>query len=545
MVIDGGALVTPIAVERFALLAAVALGSGLALATRGRARSWRWLLVLLPPAVLAALVRLVEGISAVTATEWSARRLSASIGLVNGYRILPGPGDGPVTDFFYGPVAAIAYTPAAIFSSPTGALWAGAVLSTGFLLLPFAWLLRHVSRGGNPALPVLALAGVILAWTHETRPAIDLGSIHADPPALGLALSAYACLVVGRGWRERSRLACSALLALLAVWAKQPAAPILLALPVYVWACDGWRTAVRYLAWLAALGLVISLAFVLWVGIDGLVYNLLILPSRQPWKEELLHGRLAVLLHSLRQLTWLCRWPILLSIGLAAASQLWRGPVHARLRENVWIGTIWIALCMVPTAALGWVKAGGDYNSYGFATYFLWTGALLGLVEIAIRGGGVVRRAAGTGLATIALVGIVSELLAPGRSVALARTVARIRGRQTDRFETAYRHARRYPGQIYFATNPLITLLAEGKLYTSCYGVWGRGLAGETMTEEQLRAHMPPDFRLVAVATAFPCARWMPLLSGFHYRTALPELWGWFVFADRPQRTADDPSAVP
>src|SRR5690606_15885513 len=145
---------------------------------------------------------------------------------------------GPILNHVYGPVAALAFLPVTVFRTPTPAILAAGVLQVAFVwgaLLAFAWLVgRRLGAGGRLALA--AGRAACLLMTRYPGPAYWLTMVHADGPSLACGLLACALLVPRPGAPpSRRALLGSAVAAALAVWAKQTAAPLLLALVLAVW----------------------------------------------------------------------------------------------------------------------------------------------------------------------------------------------------------------------------------------------------------------------------------------------------------------------
>ena len=194
----------------------------------------------------------------------------------------------------------------------------------------------------------------------------------ADAPALALAGCACACLQSSRGNPTDRQMGSAALFAVLAVWSKQTAAPIVVALPLYVWLRDGWRTAFRFSLWMTATGVLVSLFFVLWFGFEGILFNMFQVPGGHPWKGIREGGsRLGAVLGSLGRLVVTSSLSGVLVLALAVTS--YRRGLSARewLRGQPWTCLAWVALLMVPTAALAGSKVGGEFNVYAVLTYFL------------------------------------------------------------------------------------------------------------------------------------------------------------------------------
>ena len=64
--------------------------------------------------------------------------------------------------------------------------------------------------------------------------------------------------------------------------------------------------------------------------------------------------------------------------------------------------------------------------------------------------------------------------------------------------QIAFDYARRHPGEIYFPRMTLVHLLAEGEVYHQVIGVLDRAYAEFPLTEDHLRAHLPPEMKGIA-----------------------------------------------
>ena len=99
-------------IQLILLLVVAALGLTLALRLESGGRFDRWLPALALLGTGVVLMRLLERIARGPMVLFNSTRVATSIGMARGYNILPGPEQGPVLDFMYGPVSAAAYVPA-------------------------------------------------------------------------------------------------------------------------------------------------------------------------------------------------------------------------------------------------------------------------------------------------------------------------------------------------------------------------------------------------------------------------------------------------
>jgi hypothetical protein len=477
--------------------------------------------------MLAVIAQVLPPLSIIPESDVNASRVTPAVALAKGFPIYAGPDDGPVIDFMYGPMAAIAFLPAALASTPSGALLIAAIVNVLYFFVPMAWLHARMLPG---AVAAATFAVFALFVGRDIGLSFSALTIHADAPALGLC--ALACLaVLGRG---RTAPALAAALAVLGVWTKQPAAAIVLALPLYALVVGGSRSAWRQCLWLAGIGAVVSLLFVVVFDWRDMFFNMFTLPARQPWYGEAEHGRLPAALNSLRLLAQQNRWPVAAVLVLAAVTARGAGGLRRWVGANPWLLLALVGLLMVPASVLGASKVGGFLNTHSFTNYFLLGAATLGLGEVATRTSGRVRGPAAVALLALVLIVAGSRLASPRQRAAARTALARLSTWSANPQQQAYDFARAHPGEVYFPWNPLASLQVEGRLYHSELGIWNRTLVGRTMGEAHLRRYLPAAPRLVAFRPPTGALTWLPPpnqhLPDFNVPVAIPELPGWVVY---------------
>src|SRR5262245_31025485 len=249
--------------DRVADVLAVVAAGLLAWRWRHEARAWTWIdragaAVLAPVLVVSArvAVRVVVGALGV---DWNGARLAPTVALARGYRLYYPASEGPVLDTIYGPVAALAYLPVALFRSPTPAILAGAALNLAFVTVPLlVFGLRAAGRGAGAELRVItAWLGICLLMTWLPGPYYWLSMTHADGPTLALGLFACAAILPRAGEKapDTARLAFAATLATLSAWAKQTSLLLGLSLLPFVGWVYGRGPAMRYALSLVVVGL--------------------------------------------------------------------------------------------------------------------------------------------------------------------------------------------------------------------------------------------------------------------------------------------------
>jgi hypothetical protein len=485
----------------------------------------------LPLLVFAA--RALTAFSLIPASDMNASHVATSVALARGWRIYLGSrDDGPILDFMYGPLTAIAFLPSTLASSLSAMLLVGGLLTLVYFFGPMAWL--HLGSRAGPAAGAAGLACFALLVFRDPALSYSGFYIHADAPALGLAACACKLLLVSRERASSLAHVGSAACAVLAAWTKQTAAPIVLALPLWVLLADGGRAALRYTASLALVGSIVALVFAVSFGVEPLVFNMLVLPSRHPWHDEATHGKLGTALFWLRILAVQNRWPAALLAAAALLGASGARGLRAWCGANPWTLLLLTGLLMVPTSVMGSAKVGGYLNSHSFASYFLLGAATLGLTEAA-RAGARSSRLAKAALAGLALALAASDIVDRSRYEALRVAIGRL-GSWSDNPQTAaYEFARAHPGEVYLPWNPLASLLADGVLYHSDFGIWDRELAGQPPADDLWRQHLPPRMRFVAFRSGIGRSLPSPTrrLPEFTARVAAEELPRWEVYERR------------
>lgn len=202
--------------------------------------------------------------------------------------------------------------------------------------------------------------------------------IHTDAAALGFAAMAAGLLWRGDLKRSWSDLTLSAVFAVLSVWSKQTLAPLIVALPAFVWMCEGFRQLCKYVACLAAAGVTISLLVLaaFWPP-QALWFNIFVVPASQPRVEY--DG----LMRSLAMLRADILLPATVVVFLALQAIFFEGRPKTGLRQFLagqrWLVFVFVAAAMIPTFMAGELKVGGDLNHLSLVSYFVLLSAAAGL----------------------------------------------------------------------------------------------------------------------------------------------------------------------
>jgi hypothetical protein len=464
------------------------VGSGIYKRTTGAPSPVRWMAAMLPMAILIAGGLMLKQMLQAPFWDHNAARLARVFAWRMGYSLYPSPLDGPLLTPMYGPVSAFVYLPATLARTPTSAVFMAALLTMLCYFGPVAWWVYRETPQ-RPEGRILA-AGSLLAFFFITYESVPLHysafRVHADASALGL--SALACAVLSRR-KEKPVVSyvAASLCAVLAFWAKQTTAPLLLALPLYIGFCDGRRAMTQFTLFVAGLMLTLSAIFLVSFNAQNVIFNLFVLPAHQQWSAAA--GEALVLAHV--RLLEESLWPAsLLFVGafltFSKAGKSWK--------DQPWVLPTLVGLLMMSTSLLNRVKIGGDVNALSPTLYFISVAAVLALAKAAEI------PAANPPLAPWLIVSLMGALILMQTPPLLYyRFASTLRNLPNNPQETSYAYAKRHPGEAYFPWNPLSSLLAEGKAYHFEYGLLDRQLAGWPITPAHFRAYIPEHLAIVAV----------------------------------------------
>lgn len=456
--------------------------------------------------------------------DWNGARLAPVVSMTKGYALYYPPGEGPMLSWIYGPLGALMYLPVAPFGDSDTMIVAGLLLAQLYVVVPLFLCHWRVRGEGGPRRLAVVLAFLMtflaLSLRYGTRYWYE--KVHADAPALGFGLLSCMFLLSASGPPSRRSLILSALFASLSLFCKQTEIGVPLGLVLFVALAHGRGPALRAAAWIAGICAGLGLLALGVFGGRALWHNMITIPAGHPWQKPGLQGLLwsaGILLEH--------GWPALLILlpGFVTAARNGRAAA-----ARPWMVFFSVALAMVPTSILGQVKAGGETSSL-HALLFLYAAASLSLVDgLAEAPEGKVRTRAQ--VVAAAVMGLL--LAAVGYQMA-AQTLPAEAFLADNVFRQADRLSRSRPGEIYFPSNPLSTLVTEGKAYHFDYGVFDRCLAGHSPSPGYLRAHLPPNLRVIAWFH-FPPRVMGDLLPEFSARKAVvdPAMPQWTIYAASP-----------
>ncbi|MDB6170109.1 MAG: hypothetical protein JWM88_2973 [Verrucomicrobia bacterium] len=435
-----------------------------------------WLL--LPFAAIGVAVAAWSAFRSLPHWSWSANRLAASVRLAYGFPLYTGPGGVAMSDWFYGPVAAIAYLPAALASDPLGALRIAAALNGLYFLLPLGVVFGGAQRGASPAWT--RWAGLIFVTGAFLLPFglwYGAASLHVDTVTIALGIISCAALV------RFDRLPLAAALCVLAAWTKQTDFPLAFAQLIFLARVRGGRAAKVYFGWLAGWAALATAVFCAWFGAGTLWHDLIVLPMRFPIETE----RIGIEFAAVARNTW---W--IPPVVFAA----WKWPCppsDERAARDLQLG--WLlclaSVMLLPLGFLAAVKYGGAQNSVHSLAYGILGATTLGLLSL-----GADRRRWGW--------------VGPGLLLAGALAVAGLNAKRVlatgsldrkwigEQHREAFEFAKAHPHQAYFPWDPLVTLMAERRVYPFECGYHDYLIAREAPPPAVVRRAFPETLAYLA-----------------------------------------------
>lgn len=469
--------------------------------------------------------------------EWNADRLSMAFFLKYKFNLYyPEDSVGPLISDMYGPLLALAYLPATIANSPTFALILGKLISLGFYFIPVIWLyVSETWQNKKLSLSILALIAFFFFTTNIRALFYDAFRICADCPALGF--SALACIIIYQQKNKNqiplSKLFISAIFAVLAVWTKQIAVPILISLPLYIFLAYDIKTCKRYLACLFISGVVISVILITAFNPQALFFNIITIPGHQPWNGG--DNKILVILSAAEQLAGYC----LLQGVIVGCWILFTIPndltkIKTWMQKNPWLLFLIVSLFFIPTSILGRVKVGGDANGM-YTVYFLTLTANLILLTQASNlsteaGEEILQRIGKTWLLAIVMMFTIYNINLP-----VSRIYQTLPNFFNNVHQVVYEYSQKNPGKVYFPWHPLSVLMAENKLYHIDSGPFDRYLAGFPISKDDFMAYIPQNFTMIAIP-AWADTRgelgkfYLHYLPDFTHKIEVPELSGFIVY---------------
>ena len=404
----------------------------------------------------------------------------------------------------YPPLSALAYVPASAAHTPVLVILIGAIFAQSYYLVPLG-VACYWTCARNRSLSLVVLSSLVF-WSQQSPGLWQSQSwIHADAPALGLAL--LACVATFRYTESESNrdLCVAVATAWLAIWTKQVAIGVLPALALWILCVRGPRKCAAFVGWSAVTGGALAACVGLAFNVEGMRLNLFVIPAQVSWVGRIPYNLVRALTELLRD----ALVPIAVLIGGVLYSR-WhaeeREPWHDWARRQPWLLPALVGMFNVPISVLGRVKAGGLENNLSFSLYFWMAAAGLFVLshhQMLDREGRTPRASRYRILVCTLTVWL--ALLSLPQSLRVFLTVLPPGNYGS---QISYDTIRRNPGRYYFPDYPLYHLLAEDQLFNFSAAVRDREIrAGIPVSPGQMQTHVPPEFEVLCIEGDTPQAK--------------------------------------
>ncbi len=402
--------------------------------------------------------------------EWNNVRLAPTFMLFFGSTPYPGLNCGPLTTWIYGPVPLLINLPAILASDTIGALLVAGTINLLLAIIPTILVIATI------VIPETKTSRLDRAWAIllclAVWPSTSLQYIQSDNAAIAFGLVSN-LLILRTSRSHQSPLVFAGVCAALAVWSKQTSLGIIPAQLLWLALTTGRATAFRYAGVCIFCGLTLGAVFVAWFGFDALWLNMVRIPGRLPFAEDLLARTHDFQLHILG-------YVLLPATGLIVARRaVWR-------RDSPWLLPALAWVCLLPTALISIYRIGGATNSLNGFLYLLPLGAL----AVAVKLRHLTPRASTAWMAALTLA-ILTQQLAHSPLLPLRP--------MTKPLIEAEALSRAFPGQVYFPWHPLVTYFCEHRFDHAEDGLTTHGEAEIELSPETIRRYLPPHWSITAI----------------------------------------------
>jgi len=315
--------------------------------------------------------------------DWSACRLSWSGGILCGYNLYSGEA-GPSNGFFYPPVGAWFYIPAAalglLFKSAQIALFLGWLMSLLCMLLPIVFLLSraksisHFTLSTPAALSCFLVGLCFILALPQLRYLATM--VHVDSPAavfLGISVVLILPLSDSKNYPATLFLASGSLFSLAAM-TKQSVWPIVPVLAVGLVLFHGWKNTLKFaLAGIATL-ILVAVCF-LFSGEN--FYE----AYKMVWHLPMRQASITPIGECFRQL-WLLNIPLLAASAVLILILISK---KIKLERNCLKSILFLlalGVWLIPFSILTRTKIGADSNHLALPSFFILMALILLLYQI-------------------------------------------------------------------------------------------------------------------------------------------------------------------
>jgi hypothetical protein len=473
--------------------------------------------------------------------DWSACRLSWSGGILCGYSLYSGEA-GPSNGFFYPPVGAWFYIPAAalglFFKSAQISLFLGWLMSLLCMLLPIVFLLRR-AKSGSPSklsapvdLPCFLVGLCFILALPQLRYLATM--VHVDSPAavfLGISVVLILPLSDSKNYPAKLFLASGSLFSLAAM-TKQSVWPIVPVLAVGLVLSHGWKNTLKFaLAGIATL-ILVAVCF-LFSGEN--FYE----AYKMVWHWPMRQASITPIGECFRQL-WLLNIPLLAASAVLILILMSK---KIKLERNCLKSILFLlalGIWLVPFSILTRTKIGADSNHLALPSLFILMALILLLYQILSFG--ILNKNAFTtyALTALSLFLFLSFTFIPYYRIYCGWYLwCNNSHSQALKYEMQHQSAETYP-RFYFPWQIFSTLIATGKLYHIDDCLRYEESAGWKRSKDSFDAFLPPPPFQIATrpfgAPSYICQKigMQKIVPESHYSKYLPN-WTFFIGSTNSQ----------
>lgn len=403
--------------------------------------------------------------------SWNDIRLAPTFAIRLGLPLYPGS-DGAASTWMYGPLPAWLNWPATWTRGPGEALLVAGGINLLVSLIPIVavclgWPLR-ATPPVSPAGRLLAVVVTIAVW-----PWACWQFLQADNHAVGIGLLANLALARGTG-AAGAWLAAG--LAGAGLMCKQTSLAVPLAQVAWLAITAGTAPALRHAGRLLVTGCGWLALLLVATDPQRAWFTAILTPAGLPWADDMLDRFLDLLPH------------LAVHAALPVGAWLWlkkrRGTADLLLPTLTWL------VAWLPGLASAF-KTGGTLNSLQGFPLWLPAAAVVAIASLGSLADMRREHRLRLAIAVAAFLGLTARIAT--RPVAIWRPM-------TVAYDDAIDLARRFPDQIWFPWNPLVTVYSEGRLYEVEDGLYVRSVTGRPVPHAVSRRHLPPRFAALVVS---------------------------------------------
>jgi hypothetical protein len=464
-------------------------------------------------------------------------RLAPSAALLDGYHPYYPPETGPALSTIYGPVTIWTYVPAVIFlHTPSNAVRAGVLINMLLYYLPLIFLCWVMGRIMQRQYVLECFLVFFALTTFNSTLDTASGLLHADAPAVGWGAMACGLALLFAQTEKPRYVVAAGLASALSLLAKQVMVPAVPVLALYLLVVCGWRPfwlyAVSTISFITGL---LELAALSMGGWQAMIYNIIYLPTHQPYRREQLISALDMLARQS------AAFAIVTLAGLALHYAVMKQR-HPRewLARNPSALLLGVALALCSTSILGKIKVVGSINTLCPTVYFLLAAAVTELQRIGTFSFDISKRLA---LRQAAVGAVLAVFVVVQLPIALYETVA---PKSQDHMSAVYSFSKNHPGEVYFPQFPLSVLLGTGQLYHFAWGLSDRAEAGKPVDGAYFHRYLPEHAKVAAMVDWVWNDEIYRFLGNEVQRPDLSELPGFRFYEIRESPSAPgEPTAMP